>query len=170
MTCAFCGRENDAASRFCIDCGKPLNPSAVRVGPAYVPHPSGGQPQPVAVPVARPSSGLAAGQGVVPATRVSEVSCPRCAKSISAGLPFCGHCGGRISTITEGASCINCGASFTKGVDLFCGRCGHRVGQRVSVDAGGGSSSTQVLGAGRLGAAPKLSLLGESGEVIQNYT
>ena len=167
-SCAFCGRENEAASRFCIDCGKPINPSAVRVGPAYVPHPAGGQPQPVVVPVARPSSGLA-GQGVVPVTRVSEVSCPRCAKSISAGLPFCGHCGGRISTITEGASCINCGASFTKGVDLFCGRCGHRVGQRVSVDAGG-ASSTQVLSAGRLGAAPKLSLLGESGEVIQNYT
>ena len=43
-SCAFCGRENDVASRFCIDCGKPMNPSAVRVGPAYVPHPSGVQP------------------------------------------------------------------------------------------------------------------------------
>ena len=170
-SCAFCGRENEAASRFCIDCGKPLNPSAVRVGPAYVPHPSGGQPQPVSVPAsARPSSGLGAkGGGVVPPTRGSEVSCPRCSKSISAGLPFCGHCGGRISTITEGASCAQCGASYTKGVDLFCGRCGHRVGQRVSVEILG-ASGTQILGAGTRAAGPKLALLGESAEVVQNYT
>lgn len=169
MTCAFCGRENDAASRFCIDCGKPLNPSAVRVGPAYVPHPSGGQPQPVSVPgSARPSSGLG-GQGVVPQTRVSEVSCSRCSKAVAAGLPFCGHCGGRISTITEGASCTQCGAGYTKGVDLFCSRCGHRVGQRVSVEVAA-VSTTQTLAAGRLAAGPRLSLLGESGEVVQNYT
>lgn len=167
-TCAFCGRENDAASRFCIDCGKPLNPSAVRVGPAYVPHPAGGQPQPVSVPVAaqRASSAGAAG-GVVPQTRVSEASCPRCGKVVSAGLPFCGHCGGRISIITEAANCAQCGASYTKGVDLFCARCGNRVGQRVSVDL---SSGTQVIGAGRLTAMPKLSLLGDSGEVVQSYT
>src|SRR3954466_8863023 len=101
MTCAFCGRENDAASRFCIDCGKPINPSAARVGPAYVPHPSGGQPQPVSVPAAAPrasaSSGVggsAGGGGVVPQTRVSEATCPRCNKMVTAGLPFCGHCGG----------------------------------------------------------------------------
>jgi predicted component of type VI protein secretion system len=89
---------------------------------------------------------------------------------VTAGLPFCGHCGGRISTITEGANCGQCGASYTKGVDLFCGRCGHRVGQRVSVElvSNGG---TQIIGAGRMAAAgPKLSLLGDSGEVVQSYT
>jgi pSer/pThr/pTyr-binding forkhead associated (FHA) protein len=169
MSCAFCGRENDASSRFCIDCGKPLNPSAVRVGPAYVPHPSGGQPQPVNVPMSanRLSSGLG-NPGLVPQTRVSEVSCSRCNKAVSAGLPFCGHCGGRIATITEGASCAQCGAGYTKGVDLFCSRCGHRVGQRVSVEVAT-PVGTAVLGTGRL-AGPKLALLGESGEVVQNYT
>jgi pSer/pThr/pTyr-binding forkhead associated (FHA) protein len=171
-TCAFCGRENDAASRFCIDCGKPLNPSAVRVGPAYVPHPTGGQPQPVAVPAAasRPSSpiGAASSAGAVPQTRVSDAACPRCGKVVAAGLPFCGHCGGRISTIAEGANCAQCGGAFTKGVDMFCARCGHRVGQRVSVEMA--SAGTQVIGAGRLTAMPKLSLLGDSGEVVQSYT
>lgn len=168
MSCAFCGRENEPASRFCIDCGKPLNPSAARVGPAYVPHPSGGQPQPVNAPVvARASSGLGGVAGL-PQTRASEVSCSRCHKPVSAGLPFCGHCGGRTSTIMEGASnCTQCGASYTKGVDLFCARCGHRVGQRVSVEIG--SSTTAVFGTGRM-AGPKLALLGESGEVVQNYT
>jgi pSer/pThr/pTyr-binding forkhead associated (FHA) protein len=94
---------------------------------------------------------------------------------VSAGLPFCGHCGGRISTITEGASCSQCGATYTKGVDLFCARCGNRVGQRVSVEmasnaANTGTGGTQVMGAGRLAAGPKLSLLGDSGEVVQSYT
>ena len=167
-SCAFCGRENEPASRFCIDCGKPLNPSAVRVGPAYVPHPPGGQPQPVSAPVGagRPSSGLASSKGAVPVTRVSEVSCSRCHKSVTAGLPFCGHCGGRIATMTEATNCGQCGAGYTKGVDVFCARCGHRVGQRVSVEVAGG---TQILAAGRL-AGPKLALLGESGEVVQSYT
>ena len=52
MSCAFCGRENEAESRFCIDCGKPVNLSAARVGPAYVPRPSGGPPQPYVTPAA----------------------------------------------------------------------------------------------------------------------
>jgi pSer/pThr/pTyr-binding forkhead associated (FHA) protein len=126
-SCAFCGRENDVASRFCIDCGKPVNPSAVRVGPAYVADPAGGSPQ--------PAGGLA-----VPATRVSEAVCPRCRNPITAGLPFCGHCG-------------------------------LRVGQRVSIEMATppGGGGTQVIGAGRM-AGPKLSLLGDSGDVLQQYT
>lgn len=178
-TCAFCGRENDAASRFCIDCGKPINPSAARVGPAYVPSPTGGQPQPMGAPAsaarqssaagARPTAGSGAGGGggIVPQTRVSEAACPRCGKLVTAGLPFCGHCGGRVSTITEAAACAQCGSAYTKGVDVFCARCGARVGQRVSVEVASGG--TQVIAAGRL-AGPKLALLGESGEVVQTYT
>jgi len=105
---------------------------------------------------------------VVPQTRVSEVVCPRCGKAVTAGLPFCGHCGGRISTITEAANCGQCGASYTKGIDLFCARCGNRVGQRVSVEVV--SNGTQVLGTGRMAAGPKLALLGDAGEIVQNYT
>jgi len=40
--CSFCGRENDAASRFCIDCGKPVTASAARVGAATSSGTSGG--------------------------------------------------------------------------------------------------------------------------------
>lgn len=140
-SCAFCGRENEVASRFCIDCGKPMNPSAVRVGPAYVPHPSGGSPQPVAAPAAvRASLGAPVGASAVPPTRVSEFLCPRCRNAVTAGLPFCGHCG-------------------------------QRVGQRVSIEmpTPASGSGTQVISAGRL-AGPKLSLLGDGGEVVQQYT
>jgi pSer/pThr/pTyr-binding forkhead associated (FHA) protein len=86
MSCAFCGRENEPDSRFCIDCGKPMNPSAARVGPAYVPHPSGGQPQPANAPVAAPPR--PASSPLSP-----TVNCPRCGKPATPGLPFCGHCG-----------------------------------------------------------------------------
>lgn len=140
-SCAFCGRENDAASRFCIDCGKPMNPSAVRVGPAYAPHPSGGSPQPVNAPAAavRSSFDVPSNGPVVPATRVSEAVCPRCRNPVTPGLPFCGFCG-------------------------------QRVGQRVSVESVTPASSTQVIGAGRMAAGPKLALLGDSGEVLEQYT
>src|SRR3954452_24055099 len=98
---AFCGRENEPESRFCIDCGKPINPSAARVGPAYVPHPSGGQPQPYLAPQrpVRPS----ASPDAVPQTRVSETSTPclRCGKPVNPGLPFCGHCGTRVTATIE---------------------------------------------------------------------
>jgi pSer/pThr/pTyr-binding forkhead associated (FHA) protein len=139
MTCAFCGRENEASSRFCIDCGKALNPSAVRVGPPYVPHPTARQPQPVIIPAdnARAAvGGSAAGGVVVPQTRVLEKACPRCGNAVSTGLPFCGHCG-------------------------------NRVGQRVSVELS--SANAQSIGAGRSGAGPRLSLLSDSGKVLRSY-
>ena len=165
MSCAFCGRENEAGSRFCIDCGKPMNPSAARVGPAYAPTPSGGHAQPIGSPF---------NMSGVPATRVSDgpssgSPCLRCGKPVSPGLPFCAHCGTRVSAQAEPGSCTQCGATYTKGVDLFCARCGKRVGQRVSVELAA-IGGTQVLAGGRLAAAPRVSLLGESAEVVQTYT
>ncbi|HVX40069.1 MAG TPA: FHA domain-containing protein [Gemmatimonadaceae bacterium] len=170
-SCAFCGRENDAESRFCIDCGKPINPSAARVGPAYVPNPSGGQPQPVSAAVAASAPPASYSSGVPP-TRVSDsaAACPRCGKPVNANLPFCAHCGTKIGARAEPGTCAQCGAAFTKGVDLFCARCGSRVGQRVSIELSASGLGTQVLGAGRLAAGPKLALLGETGEVLQSYT
>ncbi len=97
-SCAFCARDNESESRFCIDCGKPMNPSAARVGPAYVPHPAGGQPQPVN----------------------AALNCPRCSKPTTPGLPFCGHCGTlvgkRVSvTSSDGAGTPGGTAIFTAG-------------------------------------------------------
>lgn len=180
--CAFCGRENDGASRFCIDCGKPLNPSAARVGPAYVPSPSSGSPKPVIQSPAGVGAGAAAGAassgamaagaaGLVPPTRVSSAtaSCPRCGRPVDASLPFCGHCGARAGNESSPSACAHCGAGYTDGVDVFCSRCGNRVGQRVSVQMASGGG-TMVLGAAaRASLGPKLSLLGETGDVVETY-
>jgi pSer/pThr/pTyr-binding forkhead associated (FHA) protein len=126
-----------------------MNPSAARVGPAYAPSASGGH--------------------VLPVQPVHASPCLRCGNSVSPGLPFCAHCGTRVAAQSEPGSCTQCGATYQKGVDLFCARCGTRVGQRVSVDLAG-AGGTQELTAGRLGASPRLSLLGESAEVVQTYT
>lgn len=178
-SCAFCGRANDAASRFCIDCGKPLAPSAARVGSAYG---SGGQQQPQAqAQGAKKSSGggsapatapAAARTSVVPPTRISDApaSCPRCTKPVDATLPFCAHCGTRILAATGStAVCAQCGNTYTPGSDVFCGRCGSRVGERVTVDATNGPGGTQALSS-RRAAGPKLALLGEAGEIVKLFT
>lgn len=182
-SCAFCGRDNQPDSRFCIDCGKPLNSSAARVGPAYVPSTSGGQPKPVkaATPavVAEPPRPLPLSPNpsasVVPSTRVSSspVSarpCPRCSQPVDAALPFCGHCGARATAEAATGTCGSCGASYTEGVDVFCARCGNRVGQRVSVDVSA-AGGTMVLGAAaRAALGPRLAALDESGEVAATYS
>ena len=134
MSCAFCGRENEAESRFCMDCGKPINLSAARVGPAYVPRPSGGPPRPYVTPAA--ATRVSAPDGA-PQTRETETSkrCLRCAKPVNPSLPFCAHCGTRVTRTVEQSGCSQCGSSYTKGVDLFCARCGNDLRQRVSADA-----------------------------------
>ena len=166
MSCAFCGRENEAESRFCIDCGKPINLSAARVGRAYVPHPSGGQPQPYVTPIATRSR---VDDG--PQTRETETSkrCLRCAKPVHPSLPFCAHCGTRVTRTVEQSGCSQCGSSYTKGVDLFCARCGNDLRQRVSADIPR-SNDTEEFAASLRIACPRLALLGEARDVIEVYS
>ena len=70
--------------------------------------------------------------GVTP--RPSEESCPRCARVVETDLPFCGHCGTRVILSESMAMCSGCGASFAEGIDVYCSRCGQRVGQRVGIE------------------------------------
>ena len=171
--CAFCGRENDSASRFCIDCGKPVSASDARVAPAYVPD-SHGQPRPH--PAARPAASKESNAVGVPNTRVtnsppaaSKAICTRCGKTVDSSLPFCAHCGSRMSVTPAEGSCANCGAPFQQGMDMFCARCGSRVGERVSVVDQPASVGTKVLGAARREVGPKLSLLNDAGDVSKTF-
>lgn len=94
--CAFCGRENESGSRFCMDCGKPINPSAARA----LAHP----PR-LGASAAEPSAARISGAPVrvprhsparVPPAPMSLVACPNCARKVDGALPFCGHCGSRV--------------------------------------------------------------------------
>src|SRR4051794_36448250 len=99
VSCAFCGRDNEPMSRFCIDCGKPLSASAARVAPGSV------NPQTTA-----PASPFTAPTAPVVAAKATP--CPKCAKPVGPDLPFCGHCGSRITQSVSDGNCRNCGADY----------------------------------------------------------
>ena len=153
ISCAFCGRDNDAASRFCIDCGKPLAPSAARLSapPASA---AAHSPAPIvrsaaASPAARAAVGeAAAAPAIVPPARVTPAAstsastrlvgaaeCPSCRSRIDPALPFCPWCGSRTP-----------------------------AGDGVT-----GEGRTIVLSPGAGSAGPRLALLDDAGNVIQRY-
>ena len=106
-SCPYCGRANDAAAAFCMDCGKPLTKAAAqsraRSSAAAGVTPAGGTPVSPATPLPHPS------MSPVPNTRVSgavapdapaqlvQTGCPFCGKAVTGALPFCPHCGRRLS-------------------------------------------------------------------------
>lgn len=101
--------------------------------------------------------------------------CPRCTKPTDHGLPFCGYCGTRIAPAGAG-TCVQCGANYLQGVDLFCARCGNRVGQRVSIEIVRGSQretpatgGTQSMLASRRDVQPRIGLLDDEGEVAKAF-
>ena len=132
--CAFCGRVNDASSRYCIDCGKPTSPSAARVtpaiGPLTPPQPlSSGAMAGVAGVAGAPLAAAAAGGGqgnptnggaggnVVPPTRVSMPAqvgggaAPGFGPRGTPALTACPHCGTMVNSSLP-----------------FCSHCGKRTG------------------------------------------
>ena len=114
---------------------------------------------------------ITAPQQRVPASPVTAGSaCPKCGKETDPALPFCGHCGTRVRDDASPSACKSCGASYTEGVDLFCARCGARVGSRVSVQGAAQTGGTAVLSARSALAGPKLALLGDNSEVASTFT
>ena len=167
VTCAFCGRENEPSSRYCIDCGKPITASAARSAPAYQ---SGAVIEGMAQHASMPGELRENALSQSASTMMADMAtCPRCGKSSDASLPFCGHCGTRMDASLASNSCWTCGNTYTEGVDLFCSRCGTRVGQRVSVEVNN-SFDTLVKGMKTVEAGPRLALLDENGQVAKVYT
>jgi pSer/pThr/pTyr-binding forkhead associated (FHA) protein len=156
--CSFCGAANDPASRFCIDCGKPLSAQAARPAPA------------MAAAATLVESSAMANTGAVPAGGfyAVEKTCPKCAKHVDPTLPFCGHCGARVAGGGRAASCGECGAEYQQGVDVFCARCGNRVGQRVSINMR--MTPELSVNVDRTSGGPRLSLIGEAGNVTKTFT
>jgi pSer/pThr/pTyr-binding forkhead associated (FHA) protein len=87
---------------------------------------------------------------------------------VDPGLPFCGHCGAKVATTTATGECAGCGASYIEGVDVFCARCGQRVGKRVSMQVS--SPATQALTAKNRETGPRIALLDENGDVKTTYS
>src|SRR4051812_4483260 len=125
--CSFCGASNDSESKFCIDCGKPMAAAGARPAPAFMATAAAVDSQVGVMTAGIPSGAGSYGQP-------SGTICPKCARTTDPSLPFCGHCGAKVAGDVEAGTCGQCGAGYVEGVDVFCGRCGNRVGQRVSIN------------------------------------
>ena len=98
----------------------------------------------------------------------SGKTCPRCARTTDASLPFCGFCGAKVDGDTHAGTCGSCGAEYQEGVDVFCARCGNRVGQRVSINMR--MAPELAMSVERATGGPRLSLIGDSGNVTKTFT
>jgi pSer/pThr/pTyr-binding forkhead associated (FHA) protein len=159
--CGFCGADNDPASRFCIDCGKPISESASRAAPAFMAGATAAVSGHLADTTAIPT-------GVGSYTFPDGKICPRCARSTDPSVPFCGHCGAKLAGDARAGNCGQCGAEYIEGVDVFCARCGNRVGQRVSINMR--MTPELAVNVDRTTGGPRLSLIGDSGNVTKTFT
>jgi pSer/pThr/pTyr-binding forkhead associated (FHA) protein len=119
--CSFCGRQNEPDAVYCIDCGKPLAKSTL--------------PHPVTSGAAvAGGAGSHAASGHIPGTRVqsstesASITCPFCAGTVAASLPYCPHCGRRLSAPGSGPACGRCASPITPGT-RFCATCGAQVAE-----------------------------------------
>jgi len=153
--CAFCGRDNLADARFCIDCGKPL-----RLAAAAQPLMSPTAPAfPASAPAASPAMA-----SVIPMTRVETYTsgdanrCPQCGVPAEPGQTFCTGCGRQLAAEAPRNACSRCGADYDPGTDLYCSRCG---------------ASLPTRGTGPFGTTAEplvvLAVVGESGEVLATH-
>ena len=117
-TCAYCGRANDPGALFCMDCGKPLSKAAAakKAIPTPVPQGESAVPAPAPVAAAGPASLTAPG----------GASCPFCSGAIDGVLPYCPHCGRRLSAPGSGPACARCGSPVGAGTN-FCATCGAQL-------------------------------------------
>ena len=163
-TCAFCGRENEASARFCIDCGKPLSASAARArGLAS----TGTAPKAAAVALTASSAARRADASPIAAAFGGLTGvCPRCDRTVDPNLPYCAHCGARIDASGETERCESCGALYQVGVDLFCARCGNRVATPSFGTPSAGTSAPAT----RRPSGPRLSVLNDEGQPYTSLT
>ncbi|MBA3891640.1 MAG: FHA domain-containing protein [Gemmatimonadaceae bacterium] len=99
------------------------------------------------------------------------MNCPRCARQVDGSLPYCGACGTRMAPTpaVAQAACAGCGTDYEPG-DLFCARCGNRVGSRVSVEGTIEPTGTLLFTARGVSMGPKLALLDDQGEIATVFT
>jgi len=136
--CSYCGQGNDPGARFCGDCGKPLGAA-----------PGGGD-------------SLAS---TVPGGGKTGPACRKCGRHTDPTAPFCAHCGTKVVDKLEEGSCPGCGAKYAKGSDLFCAKCGYRVGERVSLV----TKAQSALVPGMRLSGPRIAILDERGEPTKQF-
>jgi len=151
VTCAYCGRDNEAGAQFCMDCGKSLDKSGGAKAAAAVAPPARASAVPGTREVATPA----------PTPLKGDVACPFCNAKVSAALPFCPHCGRRLTAPGSGPACGRCASPVTAGT-RFCAVCGAPLAQFLPFRASAPPTT-------RTNLAITLVLLDEVGNVVQRF-
>ena len=160
--CAFCGRDNLAGARFCIDCGKPLRTEAELIALSAPPPVSATAPAfPASAPAPSPVM-----SSVIPMTRVAPTPlpqlgtarCPHSGALVDPSHQFCAGCGERlVAPAPPVGNCSRCNSEYDPATALYCQRCGVRL-------------PTPSIPSTRIPSWPVLALLGELGEVLETHT
>jgi pSer/pThr/pTyr-binding forkhead associated (FHA) protein len=90
--------------------------------------------------------------------------CPRCDRAVDPRLPYCGHCGARIDSSGELEPCSACGALYQVGIDLYCARCGTRVGTPALISEGRAAQQKKRA------SGPRISVLDDEGQPYTSIT
>ena len=151
MTCAYCGRDNEAGAQFCMDCGKSLDRSGGAKAAAAVAPPARASALPGTREVATPATAPLKG----------DAACPFCNAKVSAALPFCPHCGRRLTAPGSGPACGRCASPVAAGT-RFCAVCGAPLAQFLPFRASAPPTT-------RTNLAITLVLLDEVGNVVQRF-
>ena len=157
-TCAYCGRANEAGAQFCMDCGKPLTKTAAAAMKAATAGASG-SPSPLPAPVSDPDA-LSVPSGNVP---TPAAACPFCGQATDGPLPYCPHCGRRLSAPGSGPACMRCGSPVGPATQ-FCSTCGAPL-----TDGSSGLSRPSARPMPRTDFTVTLVVLDESGNPAQTY-
>ena len=145
--CAYCGRDNDPGAHYCMDCGKPMGKSTGLQAVA------GGS---------IPGTRVAASPALA-ATRPEAHTCPFCGGQANGLLPFCPHCGRRLTAPGSGPRCTRCGSPVGAGTN-FCATCGAPVVEPTPLRSPGSTPA-----AARTGAPIVLVLLDDTGKAKQRF-
>ncbi len=156
-TCAYCGRANELGALFCMDCGKPLSQAAAakKVVPTPVPG-DASAPAPAPMVPDLDSSALSP----------AGLTCPFCNGRIDGLLPYCPHCGRRLSAPGSGPACARCGSPVVPGT-RFCATCGSPLEDELS--AGSGLSRPSSRPAARTEFLVRLVLMNDTGDDLQTF-
>jgi pSer/pThr/pTyr-binding forkhead associated (FHA) protein len=144
-----------------MDCGKPLSTVAAaskKAVPTPVPQGEAGS---AVAPGPRPGPG--AGGPSADVAPVPESPCPFCGESVSRVLPFCPHCGRRLSAPGSGPACARCGSPVAQAGTRFCATCG------APLEATGALSRPSSRPAPRTEFFVKLVLLDDVGQAVQAF-
>ena len=155
-TCAYCGRANEPGALFCMDCGKPLAKAAAAKKAVPTPVPDDASAPSPAPMVSDLGSSAASPAGL---------TCPFCNGQIDVALPYCPHCGRRLSAPGSGPACARCGSTVVVGT-RFCATCGSPL---EGEPAAPGLSRPSLRPAPRTEFLVRLVLMNDTGDDLQTF-